>query len=576
EATALGDGLGVLAGADEIVARALGLGINLRVLANDCVGVSFDETVGLSDVGDVLAAFGLQVSIAELARRADALGGLAAGSIPDGLARASEFMLHENFHCYRSETEMMRYLRHLSNRDIGLDTAMIPLGSCTMKLNASAEMAPISWPGFAQIHPHVPLAQRRGYARLVSELEQQLCELTGFDAVSVQPNAGSQGEFAGILAVKEWHAAHGQSQRNVCLIPRSAHGTNPASASMCGMRVVVVGCDSSGNIDIDDLRVCLDEHGEQLALMMVTYPSTHGVFEERITEVCALVHEHGGQVYMDGANLNAMVGLCYPGRFGFDVAHLNLHKTFCIPHGGGGPGVGPVCVKAHLEPFLPDRRRVVGDGSGSGAVAGAEWGSAGILPISWSYIHLMGRDGLRQASEYAILNANYIARRLSTHYSLLYTNERGRIAHECIIDIRPFKSSAGVEVEDVAKRLVDYGFHPPTMSFPVPGTLMIEPTESESKVEIDRFVEAMVSIRREIADIEDGKADRGSNMLKNAPHCLEDMLAAEWPHPYSRVQAAYPLPALRRRKHWPPVSRIAQVYGDRNLVCSCPPLEQYE
>ena len=552
------------AAADVIDRAKQAHGINLRQAGEGRVGVSLDETVTRADVHDILSSFSL--GKADAGDACDKAAAHLGESIPEALRRQSDFLGHPSFKLYHSETEMMRYLRRLAGRDIGLEKAMIPLGSCTMKLNPSAAMEPISWPEFTQIHPHSPVEQRAGYQELVADLERALCNITGYDAVSLQPNAGSQGEFAGILAVKAYHKACGQDERNICLIPRSAHGTNPASAKMCGMRIVAVDCDRQGNIDIDDLDRKITEHRDRLALMMITYPSTHGVFEERITEICEMVHEAGGQVYMDGANMNAMVGLCYPGAFGCDVSHLNLHKTFCIPHGGGGPGVGPVCVRQHLKRFLP----ATGDGA-VGLVAGAEWGSAGILPISWMYIKMMGVDGLREASECAIINANYIAKRLNGDYRVLYANERGRVAHECIIDIRPFKESAGIEVEDVAKRLIDYSFHPPTMSFPVPGTLMVEPTESESKAELDRFIDAMLSIRKEIAEIESGQADPQDNVLKNAPHCLDDLLADNWARGYSRQKAAFPVTSLQEYKHWPPISRIDQVYGDRNLVCSCLP-----
>ena len=537
------------------------LRVNLRWLDNDRVGISLDETTTLADLKKLLEVFAIQASI-------EVSEAKLASSIPPQLVRTSKYLQHSSFQRYHSETEMMRYLRHLANLDIGLDTSMIPLGSCTMKLNAATEMIPITWPEFALSHPHAPENQLLGYGQIVADLENWLCQITGYDAVSLQPNAGSQGEFAGILAVKSYYQSLGQEKRNVCLIPQSAHGTNPASATMCAMKVVSVECDQAGNINMTHLKECLNLHHEQLALMMITYPSTHGVFEENIVEICDLVHQHGGQIYMDGANLNAMVGLCYPGKFGCDVSHLNLHKTFCIPHGGGGPGVGPVCVRQHLVPYLP--KNPISGSAQSLAVAGAPWGSASILPISWSYIALMGKDGLRQASQCAILSANYIAHKLKPHYPLLYTNTHNCVAHECILDMRPFKASVGIEVDDIAKRLIDYSFHPPTMSFPIPGTLMIEPTESESKAELDRFIAAMIAIRSEIAEIETKQVDPTNNVLKNAPHTLHCLIREKWSHPYSPERAAWPVDNLSQRKHWAPVTRIDQVYGDKNLCCRAP------
>lgn len=544
--------------------------INLREIDARHVGISLDETVTEHDVQTLWRIFAAdqQPDFAQMA--AQRVNGL-----PAQLLRADAVLSHPVFNTHHSETEMMRYLRRLADKDIALDRAMIPLGSCTMKLNAAAEMVPISWPEFSAIHPFVPADQARGYAQMIAELEQMLCACTGYAAVSLQPNAGSQGEYAGLLAISAYHTSRGDEHRRVCLIPGSAHGTNPASAQMCGMQVVVVKTDASGNVDVADLRAKAAQHSCNLAAIMVTYPSTHGVFEEQITEVCQIIHEHGGQVYLDGANLNAMVGLCEPGQFGADVSHLNLHKTFCIPHGGGGPGVGPIGVGQHLAPFLPGHA-TTGPDATVGPVAAAAWGSAGILPISWSYIKLMGRDGLKQATEVAILNANYVAKRLAAHYPILYTGANTLVAHECIVDLRGLKDSSGISVEDVAKRLVDFGFHAPTMSFPVAGTFMIEPTESESKTELDRFCDAMICIRQEIAAVESGELAQEDNPLKNAPHTVASVCADDWPHGYSRTTAAYPLDSLRTEKYWSPVGRIDNVYGDRNLQCSCPPLSQYE
>jgi glycine dehydrogenase len=506
-----------------------------------------------------------------------ALDATVADAIPASLARRSAFLAHPVFHRYHSETEMLRYLRKLADRDLALDRAMIPLGSCTMKLNATSEMIPVTWPEFGALHPFAPADQAAGYHRMIRELEQMLCAATGYDAVSLQPNAGSQGEYAGLLMIAAWHASRGEGHRNVCLIPASAHGTNPASAQMAGMRVVVVACDDHGNVDLADLEAKAAAHARDLAAIMVTYPSTHGVFEAGIRRLCQIVHGHGGQVYVDGANLNALVGLAAPGHFGADVSHLNLHKTFCIPHGGGGPGVGPVAVKAHLAPFLPGHRDLAAADRAPqaiGAVAAAPYGSASILPISWMYVTMMGAEGLKAATESAILAANYIAHRLQPHYPVLYAGPGGLVAHECILDLRPLKATSGVEAEDVAKRLIDYGFHAPTMSFPVPGTLMVEPTESESKAELDRFIEAMIAIRGEIRAIEEGRADRVDNTLKNAPHTAAAVSADEWAHRYSRLAAAYPTSAQKAAKYWPPVARVDNVYGDRNLFCSCIPLAE--
>ncbi|NUP77326.1 MAG: aminomethyl-transferring glycine dehydrogenase [Nonomuraea sp.] len=550
--------------AAEVVAAAAERGVNLWRAGDDHVSIACDEKTGVAELVKVWAAFGVERDGAELT--ADAL--------PAELVRESGYLTHPVFHSHRSETAMLRYLRKLQDKDIALDRSMIPLGSCTMKLNATTEMEPITWPEFAGIHPYAPDAQTGGYRELIGTLESWLAEVTGYDAVSIQPNAGSQGEYAGLLAIRAYHRAAGDTERDVCLIPSSAHGTNAASAVMAGMRVVVVACDADGNVDLADLDAKIAKHRDRLAAIMVTYPSTHGVYEESITEVCAKVHEAGGQVYVDGANLNALVGLAKPGEFGADVSHLNLHKTFCIPHGGGGPGVGPVAVRGHLAAYLPGHP--LHNGTPVGPVSAAPYGSAGILPISWAYVRMMGADGLTAATEQAILSANYLARRLAPHYPVLYTGRGGLVAHECIVDLRQITKETGVTVDDVAKRLIDYGFHAPTMSFPVAGTLMIEPTESEDLDELDRFVDAMIAIRAEIAKVASGDYDKSDNPLRNAPHTAESVSADEWPHPYSRSEAAYPLPSLREGKYWVPVRRIDQAYGDRNLVCSCPPLEAYE
>ena len=557
-----------------VLRRAAEAGYNLRPIDDDRLGVALDETTTRADVEAVWRAFaggadpGFSVTDLEDGAR---------HGLPAEAARRTPFLEHPVFNLYRSETEMLRYMRRLEDRDVTLDRSMIPLGSCTMKLNATAEMTPITWPGFAAIHPFAPADQTAGYRALVASLEQMLCAATGFAAVSLQPNAGSQGEYAGLMVIRRYHEERGEGGRDVCLIPSSAHGTNPASAVMAGMKVAVVACDDDGNVDLADLRAKADAHADALAALMITYPSTHGVFEEAIVEICQVVHEAGGQVYMDGANLNALLGLALPGRFGPDVAHMNLHKTFCIPHGGGGPGVGPIGVAAHLAPYLPGHPLVpeAGPEGGIGPISAAPWGSAGILPISWAYIAMMGRSGLTRASQVAILNANYVAKRLAGHYPVLYTAKNGLVAHECIVDVRHLKRSSGVEVEDIAKRLMDYGFHAPTMSFPVPGTLMIEPTESESKAELDRFCAAMIAIREEIAAIERGRLDAADNPLKNAPHTLEDVVADAWSHRYDRARAVFPTEDTRRAKYWPPVNRINQVHGDRNLICACPPLESY-
>ncbi len=557
--------------ADQIAAAAAERGVNLRLVDQDTIGISCDETTRREHLRAVWAAFGLDSMPA-----VDDLDAVTPDAIPEALQRTTDFLSHPVFHSHRSETSMMRYLRRLADFDIALDRSMIPLGSCTMKLNAAAEMAAISWPEFAGIHPFAPLGQADGYLTLIRSLERWLAELTGYDAVSVQPNAGSQGELAGLLAVRAYHRANGEAQRDVCLIPSSAHGTNAASAVMAGMRVVVVACRDNGDVDVDDLRAKIEAHGDRLAVLMVTYPSTHGVFEQAIGEICDLVHDAGGQVYVDGANLNALVGLARPGWFGADVSHLNLHKTFCIPHGGGGPGVGPVAVRAHLAPYLPNHplQPEAGPKTGVGPVSAAPWGSAGILPISWAYIRLMGADGLRRATQVAILAANYVARRLAPHYPVLYTGPGGLVAHECIVDLRPITRETGVTVDDVAKRLIDYGFHAPTMSFPVAGTLMIEPTESEDLAELDRFCDAMISIKAEIDRLAAGEWPADDNPLRNAPHTAT-MIAGSWDRPYSRDLAAYPVPSLRVGKYWPPVRRIEGAYGDRNLVCACPPVEAY-
>lgn len=554
-------------------------GINLRVINANQVGISLDETVSESDVLDLIQCFVPGFD-------ADLGCDTPWSSLPTELRRTTEFLTHEVFSRYHSETEMMRYLRRLADKDLALDRTMIPLGSCTMKLNAATEMMPISWPEFANIHPFAPSSQTLGYQELISELESMLCEATGYDSVSLQPNAGSQGEFAGLLAIQAYHASRGESHRNVCLIPQSAHGTNPASAAMAGMEIKVVGCDESGNVDLEDLKEKVAANADRLSALMITYPSTHGVFESQVTEVCKIVHDHGGQVYIDGANLNAQVGLCEPGLYGGDVSHLNLHKTFCIPHGGGGPGVGPVAVKEHLAPFLPrelafNQSEANDSATGVqsnqvGAVSSAPYGSAGILPISWAYIYMMGSEGLKQASQVAILNANYIAARLKDHFPVLYTGLNDRVAHECILDIRPLTKSSGVTVDDVAKRLIDYGFHAPTMSFPVEGTLMIEPTESESLIELDRFCDAMIQIRKEMNAVENGTYSPGDNPLCNAPHTAETLTADEWNHCYPRSVAAYPSETVKQNKYWAPVSRVDHAYGDRNVVCSCPTIESYQ
>ncbi|MCB9688522.1 MAG: aminomethyl-transferring glycine dehydrogenase [Alphaproteobacteria bacterium] len=546
----------------DLLDAALSRGINLRVLDEDVV-VALDETVTESDLQDLLEVFGSRAQASDLLAKADP-------TAPGGFERTTGFLRQSVFHAHRSETEMLRYLHRLQVKDLSLDASMIPLGSCTMKLNATTEMIPVTWPGFNALHPFAPSDQTQGYAQLFAELEGWLCAVTGFDAVSLQPNAGSQGEYAGLLAIREYHRSRGDhDQRMICLIPQSAHGTNPASAVMAGMEVVVVACDDHGNIDVSDLRRLAEQHAERLGALMVTYPSTHGVFEESIREVCAVVHKHGGQVYMDGANMNAMVGLCRPGDIGADVCHLNLHKTFCIPHGGGGPGMGPIGVRAHLAPFLPGHPVVAQAGrTDLGPVSAAPWGSPSILPISWAYIRMLGGEGLKRATEVAILNANYLATLLDEHFPVLYKGANGRVAHECILDLRPFKNT-GVIVDDVAKRLMDYGFHAPTMSFPVPGTLMVEPTESESKAELDRFVQAMIAIRAEIREIEEGRVAIADSALRHAPHTAGDVTGDVWDRPYTRSQAAFPTPHTRAHKYWPTVGRIDNAAGDRHLICTC-------
>jgi glycine dehydrogenase len=555
--------------AAELHACAVGHGVNLRRVDDGHIGISLDETTSRDDIALLCTIFGAA------APDFDATGD---DAFPAQLARTSDYLTHPTFHRYHAEHEMLRYLRSLADKDLALDRTMIPLGSCTMKLNATSEMIPVTWPEFANIHPFAPDAQTVGYREMIGQLEDMLCALTGYAAVSLQPNAGSQGEYAGLLVIKAYHESRGEGHRNICLIPQSAHGTNPASANMVGMQVVVTACDANGNVDLADLKAKADKHSANLACVMVTYPSTHGVFEEGIDELCEVIHSHGGQVYIDGANMNALVGVAAPGAFGGDVSHLNLHKTFCIPHGGGGPGVGPIGVGAHLAKFLPNQRSTgyTRDEAGIGAVSAAPFGSASILPISWMYIAMMGGEGLTAATEVAILNANYIARRLAPHYPVLYSGHDGLVAHECILDLRPLTDATGISNEDVAKRLMDFGFHAPTMSFPVPGTLMIEPTESESKVEIDRFIDAMIAIHAEIVKVERGEYDRMDNPLKGAPHTAEVVTADDWQHQYSREVAAFPVASLRRQKYWPPVGRADNVYGDRNLFCGCAPVSDYE
>ncbi|CAG6398134.1 aminomethyl-transferring glycine dehydrogenase [Streptomyces cocklensis] len=562
--------------AAEVVAAAREAGVNLRQTDADLVGISCDETTDRAALTAVLAAFGATGATGATVD-IDALDAAAPDALPAALVRTEPYLTHPVFHLHRSETGMLRYLRRLADRDYALDRGMIPLGSCTMKLNATTEMEPVTWPEFGALHPFAPAEQAEGYLTLIRGLEDQLAEVTGYDKVSLQPNAGSQGELAGLLAVRAYHRANGDTDRTVCLIPSSAHGTNAASAVMAGMKVVVVKTGQDGDVDVADLNARIEQHREQLAVLMVTYPSTHGVFEDNITDICAAVHDAGGQVYVDGANLNALVGLARPGRFGADVSHLNLHKTFCIPHGGGGPGVGPVAVRAHLAPYLPNHplQPAAGPATGVGPISAAPWGSAGILPISWTYVRLMGADGLRQATQQAVLSANYVAKRLEPHYPVLYTGPGGLVAHECIIDLRPLAKETGVSVDDIAKRLIDYGFHAPTMSFPVAGTLMIEPTESEDLAELDRFCEAMIAIRGEADRVGSGEWPADDNPLRGAPHTAA-ALSGDWQHAYSRQEAVFPAGVSAADKYWPPVRRIDGAYGDRNLVCSCPPLDAYD
>jgi glycine dehydrogenase len=551
--------------------------INLRIFDNSTVGISLDETTTEADLIDLWQIFALKDELPFTVKELPISN--------SQLSRTSKYLTHPVFNRYHSETELLRYLHQLESKDLSLTTSMIPLGSCTMKLNATSEMIPVTWAEFGKIHPFAPISQTRGYQILFQQLEAWLGEITGFAGISLQPNAGSQGEYAGLLVIHEYHQSRKEGHRNVCLIPQSAHGTNPASAVMCGMKVVGVACDDQGNIDVDDLKAKAEKHSHELSALMVTYPSTHGVFEEAIQEICAVIHSHGGQVYMDGANMNAQVGICRPGDFGADVCHLNLHKTFCIPHGGGGPGMGPIGVASHLVPFLPGHfvttiqennpKSKIQNPKSSGAVSAAPWGSASILVISWMYIIMMGADGLTQATKIAILNANYMAKKLESYYPVLYQGKNGLVAHECILDLRSLKKSAQIEIDDVAKRLMDYGFHAPTVSWPVAGTIMVEPTESESKQELDRFCDALIAIREEVAAIESGKMDIHDNLLKNAPHTAESLIVGEWNHPYSREQAAYPAPWNKEYKFWPSVGRIDAAFGDRNFVCSCLPMEAY-
>ncbi len=560
----------------EIYQRALSRKINLRRIGEDAIGISINECTSVEDIGDLLKIFSNGKDIPDIKQLVEEAQ--SASTIPPHLQRTENALQHEIFSLYQSETEMLRYLHRLEARDIALNHAMIPLGSCTMKLNATAEMIPVSWPEFGKIHPFAPKEQAAGYRELFSQLETMLQACTGYDAVSLQPNAGSQGEYAGLIVIKKYFESRGETDRQICLIPASAHGTNPASAQMAGMKVVVTKCDENGNVDVEDLREKIDQHGKSIAALMVTYPSTHGVFEEDIQVICELVHSVGAQVYIDGANMNALVGLAAPGKFGGDVSHLNLHKTFCIPHGGGGPGMGPIGVKSHLTPFLPSHpvENIPGTTSENGTISAAPWGSASILPISWMYINMMGNIGMKQATEYAILNANYVAHRLRAHFPILYQGKQGFVAHECLLDLRPLKETSGISEEDIAKRLMDFGFHAPTMSFPVAGTLMIEPTESESLYELDRFCEAMIMIKQEIDAVQSKKYPADNNPLVNAPHTLDDILDEKWDRPYSRTEASQPLAYLKDHKVWPAVNRIDNVYGDRNLICSCPSIESYQ
>ena len=542
--------------------------MNIRMLDENYISISLDETTSDQEVQSITKLF------KDIAKKDEVVSSY---GLPSDIIRSSKYLTHPVFHLYRTETEMLRYIRKLCDKDIALDRAMIPLGSCTMKLNAASEMIPVGWEEFSNIHPYAPEDQVAGYKTLIEDLEIKLSEITGYAAVSLQPNAGSQGEYAGLLAIDAFHRSNGDHQRKICLIPESAHGTNPASAQMAGMRVVPISCDKKGNIDIENLKEKAVQYSKELAAIMITYPSTHGVFETTVTEVCKIIHDHGGKVYIDGANLNAMVGLCKPGEFGGDVSHLNLHKTFCIPHGGGGPGVGPIGVVEDLVPHLPSDPLTYKQISNNvGPVSATNFGSASILPISWMYIQMMGASGLRKATQVAILSANYIAQKLSSHYKILYTGKNGLIAHECILDIRPLKELCGVEVDDIAKRLIDYGFHAPTMSFPVPGTLMIEPTESESLVELDRFIEAMISIRDEINQVLEGTYSIEDSPLRNAPHCAEKVTSDNWQYEYSRSMAAYPVELKGRNKYWPPIGRVDNVHGDKNLMCSCPSMSDYQ
>lgn len=555
----------------DLYTKALAADINLRVLPGK-LGISLDETTTVADVEALFAVFGVKEDVAALSTE---IAGNEFAAIPEALRRTSEYLTHPVFNTYHSETQMMRYLKQLENKDFSLTHGMIPLGSCTMKLNAAAEMIPITWPEFGSIHPFAPAEQAAGYAALAKDLKEKLCEITGYDAFSLQPNSGASGEYAGLIAIQRYHESRGEGHRNVCLIPSSAHGTNPATASMVSMKVVVVKCDDEGNIDIDDLAAKIEKHKDNLSSIMITYPSTHGVYEEKVKEVCEMVHVAGGQVYLDGANMNAQVGLTSPGFIGSDVSHLNLHKTFCIPHGGGGPGMGPIGVKSHLAPFLPGHIENGVEGEDF-AVSAADFGSASILPISWAYIAMMGEAGLSNATKVAILNANYVMERLRPHYPVLYRGKNGRVAHECIIDIRPLKEETGISEEDIAKRLMDYGFHAPTMSFPVAGTLMVEPTESEDLAELNRFCDAMISIREEMTKVKNGEWPLENNPLVNAPHTQVDLSAEEWDRPYSRELGCFPSKATKSWKYWPTVNRVDNVYGDRNLICSCPSIDNYE
>ncbi|MFM8511654.1 MAG: aminomethyl-transferring glycine dehydrogenase, partial [Betaproteobacteria bacterium] len=576
------DTLAVDAGseAQAIMDRALAAGANLRRLSPTAIGISLDETTTRQDVLNLWAWFTQPGQAAPTEQTFNTFEKGVDSLIPENLRRSSAYLTHPVFNRYHSETEMLRYIRRLSDKDLALDRTMIPLGSCTMKLNATSEMIPITWPEFARLHPFAPSSQLAGYAQMDADLQRWLSQATGYAGISLQPNAGSQGEYAGLLAIRAWQRARGQGHRHVCLIPESAHGTNPASAQMVGMSVVVVKCDAMGNVDLDDLRAKCEAHSANLAAIMITYPSTYGVFDVRVKELCALVHQHGGRVYVDGANMNALVGVAAPGDFGGDVSHLNLHKTFCIPHGGGGPGVGPVCVVDDLKPFLPGHHTATGVATPVGAVSAAPLGNAAVLPISWMYVRMMGAEGLQAATEVAILSANYVAARLADHYAIHFSSglsnlKGGGVAHECILDLRPLKERSGITAEDVAKRLIDYGFHAPTLSFPVAGTLMVEPTESESLEELDRFCDAMIAVRQEIAKVESGQWPQEDNPLKHAPHTAQVVSASQWDRPYSREEAAYPLASLRRQKYWSPVGRVDNVWGDRNLSCSCPPMSDY-